>query len=239
MIDISQIRKEWFLEQLNALKDAGIPYSDIAKRLEVKPQYLNSIRNGDRGASEKMTLKLCEMYNLNHNDLLKRLKMYEKGETQEKHHSIEEPEDAADDKKNLIPFYNEVISVGGNNVRSDVMVPHGAPAEWVNAGDWFPSATSAIRHYGESMVEYPSGSILVLKRVIDERLIIWGRNYSIETSEYRVTKRLQDGGPNNFIAYSTNKDTYPDGKQIHEPFMIPKELVRHIDLVLGLVGKEF
>ncbi len=239
MINIPQIRREWFLEQLEALKDSGIPYSDVAKRLDIKPQYLNSIRKGERGASEKMTLKLCEIFNLNHNDLLKRLKMYERAEIQEKHNNIGEPQELGEDKNDKIPFYNEVVSVGGSNIRSDITVPHGAPAEWVNAGDWFPGATSAIRHYGDSMIEYPSGSILVLKRVIDARLIIWGRNYSIETSEYRVTKRLQDGGAEHFIAYSTNKDTYPDGKQIHEPFMIPKELVRHIDLVLGLVGKEF
>lgn len=239
MIDIPQIRKEWFLEQLDALKDSGIPYSDIAKRLDVLPQYISNIKNGNRGASEKLVLKLCEEFNLNHNDLLKRLKMYDKEGFEETYHNIEEPKELEGNKKNKIPFYNEVISVGGNNTRSDVTVPHGVPTEWINPGEWFPGATSAIRHYGDSMYEYPSGSILVLKRVHDTRLIIWGRNYSIETSEYRVTKRLQDGGPDHFIAYSSNKDTYPDGKQIHEPFLIPKELVRHIDLVLGLVGKEF
>lgn len=236
MIDTKQIRKEWFIEQLDALKESGIPYSEIAKRMDVLPQYLNNIRNGDRGASEKIVLKLCEEFNINHNDLLKRLKMYEKEDFEQKDHNIEEPEDK---KENKIPFYNEVVSVGGDNVRADIATPHTTPSEWVNAGDWFPGATSAIRHYGDSMVEYPSGSILVLKRVVDVRLIIWGRNYSIETTEYRVTKRLQDGGPDHFIAYSSNTDTYPDGKQIHEPFIIPKELVRHIDLVLGLVGKEF
>lgn len=32
-------------------------------------------------------------------------------------------------------------------------------AEEIDAGDWFPEATAAIHHYGDSMVEYPSGSI--------------------------------------------------------------------------------
>lgn len=239
MIDISQIRKEWFLEQLEALKDSGIPYSDIAKRLGVLPQYLNNIRNGDRGASENMVLKLCEAFDINHNDLLKRFKQYEKEDIEENSNNIEDPEEAKDKNVNKIPFYNEVVTVGGDSTTSDVTTPHGPPTRWINAGDWFPGATSAITHYGDSMEEYPSGTILVLKRVVDMDLIVPGCNYSIETSEYRVTKRLQNGDDDHFIAYSSNKETYPDGKQIHEPFMIPKRLIRHIDLVLGTVGKEF
>lgn len=141
--------------------------------------------------------------------------------------------------RSKIPFYNEVVSIGGGLVASEVTTPHSKPSQWIDAGDWFPGATSAICHYGDSMREYPSGSILVLKRVIDQRLIVPGCNYSIETSEYRVTKRLQDGGPDHFVAYSSNTETYTDGKQIHEPFLIPKELIRHIDLILGIVGKEF
>ncbi|MPM63753.1 hypothetical protein SDC9_110636 [bioreactor metagenome] len=49
--------------------------------------------------------------------------------------------------------------------------------EWIDTGELFPEATSAIRHYGDSMPEYPSGFILLLKRMIDLGLIIWGRNY--------------------------------------------------------------
>lgn len=54
---------------------------------------------------------------------------------------------------NLIPFYNDVASIGGNN-------------EYVDTGDWFKDATAAIRHYGESMVEYQNGCILALKEVL-------------------------------------------------------------------------
>ena len=110
---------------------------------------------------------------------------------------------------------------------------------WVDAGDWFPQATSAIRHYGDSMIEYPSGSILVLKRVMDHRLLVNGRNYVIETSEYRITKQVQDDGGDSIIAYSSNRDTYPDGRLVHAPIRIPKDQIRHIDLVLGCVSIEY
>lgn len=119
------------------------------------------------------------------------------------------------------------------------MAENGCIAEWIDTGDWFTEATAAIRHYGDSMVEYPSGSILALKRVEDWRLIIWGRNYVIETTEFRITKRLQDGGDDYIMAYSSNTATNPDGSLRHSPIKIPKETIRNIDLVLGCVTKEY
>ena len=140
-------------------------------------------------------------------------------------------------KKNLIPYYDEVSTNGGLNDRVANTDPS-SPTEWIDAGDWFPEATAAIRHYGDSMVEYPSGSILALKHVNNPQLIMNGRNYVVETSEYRVTKQLQNKG-DHFMAYSTNRETYPDGNLIHAPFSVPKEEIRHIYLVLGCVTKEY
>lgn len=140
-------------------------------------------------------------------------------------------------KKNLIPFYEDVSTIGGLNDRVANTDPS-SPTEWIDAGDWFPEATAAIRHYGDSMVEYPSGSILALKHVNNPQLIMNGRNYVVETSEYRVTKQLQNKG-DHFMAYSTNRETYPDGNLIHAPFSVPKEEIRHIYLVLGCVTKEY
>lgn len=148
-----------------------------------------------------------------------------------------EQEEVLPAKKNLIPFYDDVSTIGGLNDRVANTDPN-SPSEWIDAGDWFPEATAAIRHYGDSMVEYPSGSILALKRVNNPQLIMNGRNYVIETTEYRVTKQLQDDG-DHFMAYSTSRDTYPDGRQIHAPFSIPKSEIRYIYLVLGCVTKEY
>ena len=137
-----------------------------------------------------------------------------------------------------IPVYDSQTIGGLNgtvaNVDDSAMV-----SEEIDAGDWFPEATAAMHHYGDSMVEYPSGSILALKRVNDKRLIINGRNYVIETTEFRVTKQLQYDGGDVIMAYSSNTETYPDGRQIHSPIRIPVETVRHIDLVLGCVTKEY
>ncbi len=233
MIDIPAIRKQWFLEQLEALKNKGMSNKDVAVKLDVLPQYISNIKNGNRGVSENFALKLCKVFDINHNDLLKRIRMYEneKHELQE----VGEPEG----KRRKIPLYEDVASIGGVNYRiSDVDTPHAQVSEWIDAGDWFPDATSALRHYGHSMTEYPSGCILVLKRVLDTRLIIWGRNYSIETTEFRITKRLQDCGDGCIMAYSSNLETYPDEMLVHQPIRIPKDTIRHIDLVVGCVIKE-
>ena len=139
--------------------------------------------------------------------------------------------------KKQIPLYDDV-TIGGNNEMVANVDDASRPAEWIDAGDWFPNATSAMHHYGDSMIEYPSGCILALKRVNDNRLLINGENYVIETDEFRITKQLQDDG-DSIIAYSSNRETYPDGRLIHAPIRIPKEAIRHLDLVLGCVIKKF
>lgn len=141
------------------------------------------------------------------------------------------------DKKNKkIPIYDDATTIGGHNDIVANVDDASRVAEYIDAGDWFPAATSAIHHYGESMIEYPSGCILALKRVEDPRLLVNGEHYVIETSEFRVTKQIVDKG-DYIMAYSTNKETYPDGELIYAPFAIPKDDIRHMDLVLGCVVK--
>lgn len=138
----------------------------------------------------------------------------------------------------LIPFYDDVASVGGVNEISANMDGVSRPSEYIDAGDWFKDATAAIRHYGESMEEYPPGCILAIKEVYDRELILPGKDYVIETSEYRVTKRVQKGQTEEYVrAYSTNTETYPDGRLIHEPFEIPWRSIIRIFYVLGYVVK--
>lgn len=149
-----------------------------------------------------------------------------------------EGEMLVDQPKNRIPLYDDVSTIGGNNDMVANVEDNGV-SEWVDAGDWFPGATAAIHHYGDSMIEYPSGCILVLKRVNDCRLLINGENYVIETSEFRITKQILDEGGDWIMAYSTNRETHPDGRLIHAPIKIPKESIRHLDLVVGCVIKKF
>ena len=217
-MDFSSLKREWLNKELSKLLNSGLSKAQIARKLDILPQQLNNTLNGSRGISDNFIDKFILEFNINPIDLSKE----------------------ANSIKKRIPFYDDVATIGGvNELSADTDNGHSHVAEWIDAGDWFPEATAAIRHYGDSMVEYPSGSILALKRVNDRRLIINGRNYVIETSEFRITKQLQDDGGDYIIAYSSNKDTYPDGRQIHSPIRIPKDTIRHIDLVLGCVQKEY
>lgn len=136
----------------------------------------------------------------------------------------------------LIPFY-DIETTGGYN---DLVSSSDTPANitgYVQAGGWFNgNETAAIRHVGDSMTEYPNGCILVVKEVVEKRLLVPGRNYVIETSEFRVTKRVQRGTSSNTIAlYSTNSETYPDGRLVYEPFEVELEDIRHIFSILGYI----
>lgn len=223
----------WFIKQIENLKKSGIPYSEIAFSLGVKPQYLNLIKNTNRGASERLTLKLCEVFNINHNDLLDHIRTYENNDTK----IDETSKKTLTDKRT--PLHGSTIGRDNNIWRNNKKSLLNETNEWIDTGNLFPGATSAIRHYDDSMSEYPPGSILLLKRMVDKSFIIWGRNYYVEANEVAVTKRLQDGGKDHIIGYSTNLTTYPDGRLIHEPVKIPKKYIRHIYLILGCVTKEF
>ena len=118
-------------------------------------------------------------------------------------------ENKGTNKRKKIPLFEDLSTFGGYNDMVANVEDNGSAVEWIDAGDWFPNATAALFHFGDSMVEFPAGCILALKRVNDPRLIISGEVYVIETDEFRVTKQLQDRG-DHFVAYSTNLEKYPD-----------------------------
>ena len=198
-------------------KSIGITQEDIANRLGVSQQYVSALLSGKSAFGKKQAQRFQEIWGIQSSWLL-----------------TGEGDMLA---KRKIPLY-DTPTIGGVNEMAAPVDEAATPSEWIDAGDWFPTATSAIHHYGESMVEYPSGCILVLKRVNDPRLLINGEIYVVETSEYRITKQLQDDG-DHITAYSTNRETYPDGRLIHAPIIIPKEDIRHLDLVLGCVIRKF
>lgn len=137
---------------------------------------------------------------------------------------------------NLIPFYDAGTTGGYEGLVSssnDEVSLKG----YIQAGGWFNGKeTAAIRHVGESMVEFPNGCVLVVKEVTERGLLVPGQPYVIETSEYRITKRIQRGNsPNTIALYSTNQEKYEDGRLIYEPFEVSLEDVRRIFSVLGYI----
>lgn len=204
---------------------------DLSILLGVSKSTLSNWNNNSRSIDYPLLFSKCEHINFDwlltgEGEMLRKT---------EKDASEEEPKKS----RNLIPFYDDVVTVGGRNSISASMDGHMPGNDMIDAGDWFTDATAAIRHYGDSMEEYPSGCILALKELHDRRQIVWGRNYCIETDEMRVTKRLQPGAEDYLMAYSSNKETYPDGHLVHEPFRIYKDTIRRIFMVIGCITKEY
>lgn len=143
---------------------------------------------------------------------------------------------AGRDKAHMIPFY-DAETTGGFQGRVSSSTEEVTLKGYINAGDWFDGReTAAIRHCGDSMLEYPNGCVLAVREVREFRLLVPGRNYVIETDEYRVTKRVQKGSEKGCIAlYSTNQEKYVDGRLIYEPFEVFFEDIRRIFAVLGYI----
>ena len=202
------------------MRHLGMNARKLAMSVGVSPQTIYDIQKGKHGISKDLAEKISAKYLI----ISKLWLLTGEGEMLS--------------KGKRIPLYDDDVTIGGVNGSMANVDDAARPTEWIDAGDWFPNATSAIHHYGDSMTEYPSGCILALKRVNNPSLLINGENYVIETDEFRITKQIQDEG-DCIVAYSSNTETYPDGRLIHAPIRIPKESIRHLDLVLGCVIRKF
>jgi hypothetical protein len=220
------------LENLNKvllrLKGLGLikKDKDIVDKISFHKSTISSILNGRYSVSDDFVKKFCLAFPMiSENEIVN----IENGEM------LESSEQT---NKNLIPFYDDVRTIGGVNELSADTQGVSQPTDYIDAGDWFKEATAAIRHYGDSMTEYPAGCILALREAHERQLIIWGKDYVIETNEYRITKCVQRGLDGDHIAaYSSNEETYPDGRLKHEPLDIAWKDIRRIFLVLGYVVK--
>lgn len=150
-------------------------------------------------------------------------------------------EEANPPKRKLIPFYDAEAEAGTMVVSS--MDPVAEPVEWIDAGDWFQDADSAMRVHGDSMFpEYKSGNIVAMREVFNKELVVFGEDYVIQTSEYKVIKRLmQSENKGYWLACSVNDEVWEKGKLagrlLYEPFEIFIDDVTKLYRVIGCVKR--
>lgn len=143
--------------------------------------------------------------------------------------------------RKLIPFYD--INAEAGTIQLSNMDAVFEPDEWIDAGDWFRDADSAMRVHGDSMFPvYKSGSIVVMREVRNKDLIVYGQDYMVQTSEYRVIKRIQKSiKVDCWLACSINNETWEKGeiagRLIHEPFDVAIDSIIKIYRVLGCVTR--
>jgi SOS-response transcriptional repressor LexA len=205
----------------NFFKGTGIPMQFIAETLGMTRQNLNLHLNKEKLSQSFMSL-VREQYAERENFPFPKSKLRIEVATKQVH---------------LIPFY-ESITVGGTKSVAN-MDSNSEASEMVNAGDWFLDSTGAMRVHGDSMhPKYPSGAIVAFKQVFDMELIVPGQDYMVETTEYRIIKRLQKSkNEKNVLACSYNEETDNKGNRIHEPFDIPLNKITRLFRVLGKVER--
>ncbi len=139
-----------------------------------------------------------------------------------------------------IPFY-DCVSINGVRSVADLTAIT-QPADYIDPGDLFRDADAGMRTYEDSMLEYPSGCAIFLKEVHNKELVVFGNDYVIETSEYRVTKRLQRSLKSGcWTLASTNMEKWHsgplEGRLINEPFDVNIDYVVRIFKVLGVTTR--
>lgn len=193
----------------------NLTWKDLAQRVGLaSAQTFTDIRSGRHGISTKLANRIAQAFP----EIRREWIMFEQGNMLKR------------DEECGIKLYD------GASAEGVVMFDDNRVVGTINIGSCFPSAELAIRNNSDSMVEYPIGCILVLKKVQDVNLLIPGCNYLVETSEFNAIRRVQRGRDDAHIAlYSSNNATYPDGRMIYEPFEIPMESVKRIFTVLGYI----
>lgn len=192
---------------------ANCTWKELAQKLDIpSAQTFTDIRNGKIGISQRLSAKILKAFP----EIRKEWLLAGEG-------SMTGPND--------IPFYDH-----DGKSPFYVSLENCKPSDVINPGSWFKEADIALRNTGDAMTEYPDGCVLMLRRVTDRNLLLPGNNYVVETREFRVTRRYQKSdNPQKIALYSSNTTTYPDGKQIYEPFEIPLESVTRIFYILGYI----
>ncbi len=91
-----------------------------------------------------------------------------------------------------------------------------------------------IRVSGSSMYpKYSNGDVLACKKITSITFFQWGKVYVIDSSQGALVKRIFEDkdNPDNIICVSDNKENYP-------PFSMPKDEIRSLSIVLGVVRLE-
>ena len=226
MAKIGKELREYFDSQ-------GIKQTEVAKMIGVKPPYITKIFSDEREIGKNQVEKWITQFGFNKAWLLTGEGEMLKTNVQDdqiKEIPLEEAHNYPDGS--LIPYFGETQTKGGLDnyqIPTDIVE---YPTSMIKAGDIFIKATSAIKHIGESMAEYPSGCVFSL--LLDIRLSQLHRLNHLQAVTYlqldgKIKHILKDA----IRAYSTNTETYPDGALVYAPFDIPKSKIMRMHKVLG------
>ena len=91
-----------------------------------------------------------------------------------------------------------------------------------------------IRVSGTSMLpKYNNGDILACRKIDEITFFQWGKVYVMDTRQGMLVKNVlpDKSNPDNVLCVSENKSEFP-------PFSLPKEEIRSLSIVVGVIGVE-
>ena len=92
-------------------------------------------------------------------------------------------------------------------------------------------ANFLIRVSGDSMVPlYYSGDLLACRKITDIRFFQWGTVYVLETSQGVLVKRVQES-----IDHADSILCVSENSSVHHPFLLPRDDIRSLSTIVGLV----
>lgn len=213
------------IKRIRENKSIKVPV--LAAKIEVTRKMIYDYENGVSVPSHDTLYKLAGALGVKVKDLYS-------DQSEENGTSVKESPAGLE---KLVPHY-DVIGVGGTKLLAD-LTPVSEPSEWIYPGTLFRDADAVITVYGDSMWrDFPHMCKVVCREVKNRRLILWGQVYAIETTEYRVVKRVRRGEDKDSIrgeSINTVKDAA--GKEIHEDLDIQLSDVRRLFLVIGKVDR--
>lgn len=229
----SEIRNNWFIEQVENLEKKGFSRAEIARRLNVKPQYLTPFFNNSRHASEKFVKKFCEEFEINQNDLLNRMRVYEN--KQQTDTITREPSlDYGKNKQNGIPLIPVEAMAGYANGDVQVMDYELDDDLYIIPDFEDKGVKFLVRVSGSSMYpKYSNGDLLACRPIHDTSFFQWGKVYVLDTDQGPLVKRLFEckSDESCMECHSENKEHYP-------VFLIPKSSIRKVSIVVGVIRFE-
>lgn len=213
---------------INAFKELGKSQAEIIKDLKKSQPYVSALMNGKKEVGGAVAKQLSDLYGFDIGSILT-------GEMLNEHPPKEESPTIYKSETNtkgspLIPI--EAVAGFGTGDNAGIKYEdcdHYIIPEFDARGMDF-----LIRVSGSSMYpKYSNGDVLACKKIHEITFFQWGKIYVIDSNQGALVKRLFEDKDNteNVICVSDNKENYP-------PFPLPKEEIRSLSIVLGVVRME-
>lgn len=211
MENISVLKSKWFIGEVNNLQAKGLSKAEIARKLDILPQYMNSLMSGTRNLSDQFLDKFIEVFDINQFDLLPR------------------SAEVSFEPSVGVPYYNVDFIGGFDAIWNDqtiipahniVFQPYAKATLWCNVTG--RSMEPKINH----------GDIIALKEcTLDD--VQYGEIYAVVMDTIRTVKILRKSkDPNKLLFVPVNTANYDE--QEFEKYRIIK-----VYEVLGGISKFF